>query len=112
MATFPSLFAERFAIGATLGARRAARWSWPRRAVYVLASPVIPWVMFVRVLRATWKEIPPGRALGIVPGLLASGVAKAAGELTGYVGLRFPALEALGVHYEIHKVRYAGRGTY
>ena len=99
--------------GATLGARRAARWSWPRRAVYVLASPVIPWVMFVRVLRATWKA-DSARAC-------ARHRSRAARERRGEGGRRahrlcrpaatWCALEALGVHYEIHKVRYAGRGT-
>jgi hypothetical protein len=46
-----------------------------------------------------------------VPAVLLCGIAKAAGELGGYIGLDLQGLVARGVDFEIHKARYAGRGA-
>jgi hypothetical protein len=104
-----SFLAEKFYAGAVLGMRRAARWPWRRRLLYIVASPLIPMVLFARVL-------PAARLIGLsrlpvatVPLLFVAAVAKAAGELAGYLGLPLRSIAARLQEIEIHKVHYAGR---
>jgi hypothetical protein len=68
-------------------ATRAAEWSWPRRVVYTLASPLIPPLRLARILRGMPREQRgrfPARALPILlAGLIADGGGQAAGFLLG-----------------------------
>jgi hypothetical protein len=111
VATIHALLLERFATGASVGMRRSAQWRWTRRALYAAASPLIALVLFTRVTRGAIGAIPPRKRPAVVPAVLLCGIAKAAGELAGYIGLDLQGLVAQGVDFEIHKARYAGRGA-
>jgi hypothetical protein len=107
--TVNRLLAEKFSVGVVLGMRRAARWTWRRRMLYILASPLIPLVLLTRVARGV-RRSPPGRLpVGTIPALVLTAAAKAAGELVGYAGAKLPSAEARLMDIEIRKVRYAGR---
>jgi hypothetical protein len=75
----------RFLGGRLFAGSRSRHWPAWRRALYALASPLIPAVRFQRLVRAMWRS-PEQRALlpGILP-VLALGLAiDALGELVGY----------------------------
>jgi hypothetical protein len=100
---------EKFCAGAALGMRRAARWPWHRRLFYIIASPLIPVVLLARVLPAARRVGLARLPAATVPALVVAAVAKAAGELAGYLGIQAPALDACLQEIEVNKVRYAGR---
>ena len=56
---FSTLIHEKFCVGVVLGTRRSARWSPLRRLLYFVGSPLIPLVLFVRVLRGA-RHWPSG----------------------------------------------------
>ena len=101
---------ERYLGGRLLGGRRAARWSWPRRLVYLLGSPLIPALLVMRlrpVLAAARRAglLPPGT----LAALFAGGIVSAAGEMVSYLLGPSPDAEPRMTEYELHKVRYAAR---
>ena len=107
--TFRTLIREKFCVGVVLGMHRSARWTWARRLLYFVASPLIPIVLFVRVLRGSrhWpSENLPG---GTLPAVLMAAIAKTAGEIAGYAGMKLPAAAAKLQDIEIRKVQYAAR---
>ena len=63
------LIREKFCVGVVLGTHRAARWSPFRRLLYFLGSPLIPIVLFARVLRGArhWPsaKLPTGAIAGV-----------------------------------------------
>jgi hypothetical protein len=104
-----TLVREKFCVGMVLGMHRSARWSPLRRLLYFMASPLIPFVLFVRVLRGA-RHWPSGRLpAGAIAGVLIAAVAKTAGEIAGYAGVKMPTAAATLHDIEIRKVQYAGR---
>jgi hypothetical protein len=103
------LIREKFWQGALLGMHRSARWSTLRRLFYFVASPLIPIVLFERVLRDArhWPSDTLPRSA--IPGVLIAALAKAAGEFIGYAGVKLPAAATRMQDFEIHKMQYAGR---
>ncbi len=78
------LIRERIAWGRLFGSLRAHRASLPRRLVWVVAAPVVPIVMFARVLRDRAGKPPPiGRFLLATPATFLLLIAWAAGEAAG-----------------------------
>jgi hypothetical protein len=107
--TLRRLVHEKFCVGVVLATDRSARWSPLRRLLYLLASPLIPVVLLARVFRAARHWPSDRRPLGTIPGLLMAALAKTAGEVTCYAGIRLPAAAARLQDMEIRKVQYAGR---
>jgi hypothetical protein len=107
--TFSTLIREKFCVGVVLGMYRSARWSPLRRFLYFIASPLIPIVLFTRVVRGAryWPSdrLPPST----IPGVLIAALAKAAGEIVGYAGVKLPAAAMRLQDIEVHKVQYARR---
>jgi glycosyltransferase involved in cell wall biosynthesis len=96
----------RFNAGRLFASARARKWSAPRRILYWLASPLIPFVRFRRIV----KELrAPGRKRDllprIVPLLFASLVVDAVGEMTGYALGPGDAMRKLS-DMEFHRSRY------
>lgn len=107
--TFRTLIREKFCVGVVLGTHRSARWSPLRRLLYFIASPLIPIVLFGRVLRGArhWPSdtLPRSTILGV----MIAAVAKTAGEIIAYAGVKLPAAAARLHDIEVRKVDYAGR---
>ena len=98
----------RFCSGALIGAQRARRWSWVRRIMYVVGSPLIPVVLVLRArsnirFGAPGQWLPLGTTLGICVGALT----KAIGEALGYLGLTPSRAENRLTDNELHKLRHA-----
>jgi hypothetical protein len=107
--TFRTLIREKFCVGVVIGTHRSARWSPLRRLLYFVASPLIPIVLFGRVLRGARHWPSDSLPTTAIPGVLIAALAKAAGEIIGYAGVKLPAAAARLQDIEIRKVQYAGR---
>jgi hypothetical protein len=99
----PSL-ALRFNGGRLFAAARARDWPGWRRALFALASPLIP---IVRCLRITRELLRPGRPLHlfprVLPALFVGLVFDGAGEMAGYVfgpGAAMAKLSGMEFHRE------------
>lgn len=103
---------ERVLTGVLIAQHRSAEWSLGRRIAYLVASPLIPFVLFRRIAPGVWTGFRQGR-LGIAGvALVAAGVClKAAGEALIYAGGRWHGAEGLMHEYEMHKLAYAGSGA-
>ena len=72
--------------GRVFAAERARRWTWPKRAFYAAASPLIPGVRFVRAVRHLRRAKRPRPSLARLGPLLALGLAAdGLGQLVGYL---------------------------
>lgn len=97
----------RFFGGRLFAASRARAWSVPRRLLYALASPLIPFVRLRRILRDLHRA---GRlTFRGLPLLTIALTSDAAGEMIGYL---FGSGEAMGrlTDMEFHRHRYQRRG--
>ena len=98
----------RFFSGALIAGQRARRWTWVRRLMYVIGSPLIPAVLVWRArsnirFGAPSQRLPLGTTFGIFLGALS----KAIGEAFGYLGLTPSQAESGLMDNELHKLRYA-----
>ncbi len=103
------LLLEKLCAGGVVGIRRASRWGWRRRILYIVASPLIPIVLVGRLLPALGRLGLRRLPFGTLPILVLIAIAKALGELVGYAGLRPPWMHEVLADTEIRKVDYAGR---
>jgi hypothetical protein len=106
---FSTMIHEKFCVGVVLGTHRSARWSPFRRLLYFLGSPLIPIMLFTRVLRGARHWPSDKLPAGAIGGVLISAIAKTAGEIAGYAGVKLPTAAATLHDMEIRKVQYAGR---
>jgi hypothetical protein len=107
--TFKTLIREKFCVGVVLGTHRSSRWSHLYRLLYFVASPLIPIVLFGRVLRGARHWPSDSFPTSAILGVLIAALAKTAGEIVGYAGVKLPAAAARLQDIEVHKVQYAGR---
>lgn len=105
-----SSFHEQFLAGAMIGRQRAERWSLFKRLAYLLASPLIPFVLFRRNFLGAWRTIR-ARQLSwfTLPAMFVLYIGKALGELLGYAGLTSARQAAAMDRYEIRKRDYVRR---
>jgi hypothetical protein len=110
VARLPHWVKERFVAGILIANHRSRRWPPGRRALYILGSPLIPLVLFRRVLPGAWATVRRRRLPLMTIPLIAFGMAvKAAGELAGYAGAPVEGAERVMHEYEVHKLSYAGQ---
>jgi hypothetical protein len=99
---------EHFLIGLMIGSRRARSWSWWRRLGYIAGAWLIPLILF----RRSWADVQEAANVlplpaGTIPAIFLAYVAKAAGELVGYLGGEGNSddLKAM-VQYEVRRIDY------
>jgi GT2 family glycosyltransferase len=97
-----------FYSGRVFAASRARPWNPGRRALYALASPLIPFVRLWRIVEQTresgsWEKVPRG----VLPMLLLGLFVSALGEFVGYVAGPGEARPKLA-EFEFHRVRHLG----
>jgi hypothetical protein len=98
---------ERFLGGRVIAGRRAMRWPWWMRLLYVVASPLIPVVVLSRI----WPGVRHARRetrlpFGTLPAIIIGAMVSAMGELVGYAWGIGTGVEEQMTEYEVHKVRY------
>lgn len=96
----------RFNGGRLFAAARSCAWPAWRRVVFVLGSPFIPFLRFVRILRQLLMSGRPRHLLPrVAPALLTGLVVDGAGELVGYALGPGGAMATLS-DMEFHRERY------
>jgi hypothetical protein len=98
---------ERYLSGLLTANSRMERWSWARRLLYALGSPLIPAVILIRVAGGVTAarrayHIP----LAVYPVLVMGVVVSAIGELVGYLGGSVAWADRRMTEYEIHRLSY------
>ena len=84
---------------------RAARWTWLRRLVYALSSPLIPAVRFRRVIRDMRRTGHGRLVLRMLPYVVVTLLAGGLGEFLGYLGSVGNA-HALLLEVELYRERF------
>lgn len=101
---------ERFVAGLLIAEERARAWPLWRRLGYLVASPLIPFVLLYRTLpgiAATARSVRIPRFT--LPLVVFGMFVKAAGEMCGYAWAP-PGRATAAMHeYEVHKLAYLGR---
>jgi hypothetical protein len=98
---------ERYVGGLLTANSRMERWSWGRRLLYAVGSPLIPAVVLARVaggVNAARRvhDVP----VSVYPTLLLGAVLSAIGELVGYLGGPVAWAERRMTEYELHRLRF------
>ena len=98
---------QRFLCGVLVANARRKRWSFRKRMLYVVASPLIPAVIVYRLRHALRKlrdtgALPPGA----IPAVILGAVIRTAGEVVGYVRGAKPEAQPRMDHYELHKLAF------
>jgi hypothetical protein len=100
---------ERYLSGMLTANSRMERWSWARRLLYVLGSPLIPVVILSRVaggVAAAHRAY--SLPLAVFPALVMGAGVSAVGELVGYLGGPVAWADKRMTEYEINRLRYLG----
>jgi len=91
--------------GRVFAATWALSWSWPRRFVLMVASPLIPWVRLWRI----HKRVRRGQSLSflfrLLPILFLGLLAQGFGQMLGYVA-GYGDSPQKTAKYEFHRVKY------
>lgn len=109
LARFGPFVRERFAGGMLIAHGRSRKWGLGKRFAYLAGSPLIPLVLFRRLLPGLDAAKRSGRGADAKTlALIALGLLlKAAGEAQVYAGLWNPKAAAAVHEYELHKLAYA-----
>jgi hypothetical protein len=100
---------QRFAFGVMIARNRVSRWTPARRALYAVASPLIPVVLCWRILPTAWKAVSTRRLpLSTLFWIAVGTVIRSGGELAGYLGVGESACGPRMHEYEVHRMAYAG----
>jgi hypothetical protein len=107
--SFRDCMMECFACGVVVASERLQRWSFARRVLYLLASPLIPVVLGWRLMPDAWRTVrsqrlPLSTVFWIAMGL----ILRTGGELISYAGLPRARWKRLMYEYEVHKEAFAG----
>lgn len=99
-------FEQRYLAGLLVADSRRKRWSAPKRLVYALASPLIPFVIIARLGSA----ISAGRRSGMgrlgILAVLVGALFRTAGEVTGYLVGAGPGSQVRMDEYELYKLDF------
>jgi hypothetical protein len=98
---------QRFVLGMMIGGNRSRGWPLQRRLAYILGGPLIPLVLWKRMLpgvRSSYRlcQWPATTLFWIALGL---GV-KTCGEVLAYLGVPWDRAQRCNHVYEIHKLAY------
>jgi hypothetical protein len=104
----PYWFLQRFDHDREWAALRGHDWRLPRRALYILAAPLIPFVRFARI-HPDLRRAGRGGDLRLAAAVLLGLAAGAVGEAFGYASRRVGRSASRMHEVELHRERFAGR---
>lgn len=98
---------ERYLAGALIGGARSTRWSFLRRMVYVVGSPLIPFVTLSRIRKGV-RDTARSQSLprGTFPAIVLGAIVKAAGEMRGYLLGAPESAEEEMTGFEVRKLAF------
>ena len=106
-ASWSSWLPSRYYAGRQFAATWAHPWSWPRRLLFTVASPLIPWIRLWRIQRHVRRLHRPGFALRVLPVVLVGLLIEGIGHMLGYAAGYGVSVEKMAV-YEFHRVANVG----
>ncbi len=104
----PYWYLERFDHDRQWAVLRAAPWRLPRRLLYALGAPLIPFVRFARI-RTDLRRTGRSRDFRLAGVILLGLAAGAAGEAVAYLSRRAGASSRRLHEVELHRLRFAGK---
>jgi hypothetical protein len=94
-----------------IASARLRRWSFARRALYLVASPLIAVVLCRRILPEAWRTMRRERLpLSTMFWIVVGTIVMTGGELIAYAGAPAKLYRRQMFEYELHKRAYAGKG--
>lgn len=98
---------QRYLAGLLVASSRAARWSLPKRLLYIFGSPLIPAKVLSRI-GAPVKLLRRDRRwpTGTLAALVFGAVVRTAGEVVGFVRGAGPGAQPRMDEYELHKLDF------
>lgn len=89
--------------GRQFAATWAQEWSWPRRLLFTLGSPGIPWLRLWRIQKHIRRAHTTGFFIRLLPLLLAGLVVNGLGQMAGYAAGAGDSIEKVTEH-ERHRL--------
>ncbi|MFC2069371.1 hypothetical protein ACFLTP_10265, partial [Chloroflexota bacterium] len=105
--TWSSWLPKRYYTGRQVSSTWSNKWSWPRRLMFTVASPLIPWIRLGRIQRNVHRGQPANFLFRLIPimtvGLLVEGI----GYMMGFAAGAGDSIEKIE-KYEYHRDEYTG----
>lgn len=106
-ASWSSWIPSRYYAGRQFAATWAHSWSRPRRLLFTVASPLIPWVRLWRIQKHVRRGHRPGFAFRVLPVVLVGLLIEGLGQMMGYAAGYGVSIEKMAT-YEFHRVEHGG----
>ena len=96
----------RFYTGRQFAATWSREWSWPRRLLFTVASPLIPWVRLCHIQKQVRRCKNLRLLIGLLPIMLVGLLVEGIGHMIGYADGIGDSIERVA-NYEFHRVKHA-----
>jgi len=101
--TWSSWMPKRYYSGRQFASTWANSWSWQRRLLFTVASPLVPWIRLLRVQRNVRRSQSLGFLLRLLPFMLTGLLMEGVGHMMGYAAGAGDSFEKVG-KYEFHRI--------
>jgi hypothetical protein len=102
--TWSSWIPKRYYSGRQFASTWAHSWPWPRRLLFTIASPLVPWIRLSRIQRSIRRNQSFGFLLRLLPVMLSGLLVEGVGHMMGYAAGAGDSFEKVG-RYEFHRIR-------
>ncbi len=93
----------RYYAGRQFAATWVKEWSWPRRWLFTVASPLIPWIRLWRIQKHVRRGQPNSRLIRLLSIIFAGLLVDGLGQMVGYATGAGDSIEKVA-RYEFHRV--------
>ncbi len=102
-ASWSSWIPAKYHTGREFAATWSHSWSWPRRLLFTVASPLIPWIRLWHIQKNVRRGHSVGFLVRLLPILFAGMTVEGFGQMLGYVAGPGSSSEKIAM-YEYHRV--------
>lgn len=101
--TWSSWIPARYYLGRQFASTWAYAWSWPRRLLFVVASPLIPWIRMWRIQKNIRSRQPLSFTIRLLPIVFVGLLVEGFGQTMGYAAGAGNLADKLA-KYEFHRI--------
>ena len=94
----------RYYVGRQYAGTWSKEWSWPRRLLFAIASPSIPFIRMWRAMKNIRREKPYNFIIRLLPIMLTGLAIEGFGHMVGYIASCGDSNEKL-IKYDFHRVK-------
>jgi hypothetical protein len=102
-ASWSSWIPAKYHTGREFAATWSHSWSWPRRLLFTVASPLIPWIRLWHIQKNVRRGHSVGFLIRLLPILFAGMTVEGFGQMLGYVAGPGSSSEKIAM-YEFHRI--------